>query len=237
MTPPLTKLGSSPSSSRPVMIMPVDVVLPCAPATDTRRWPAISQASACERCSTGSPRSSASWYSGLSCQSAPVTTTRVGVADVGGVVADRDLGAEVAQRRDVGRVAHVGAGDAVPGAEEQARDAAHARAADADEVHGAELGGDLGGEVGLDGHVRRFFLGASVCGRVLVRRMPRHPLTPRYAPCAVSPAPPPSAASTRATMRSVPSRWPTDAAAAAMRATRSRSPSSGHELAPHPVGQ
>ena len=162
MTPPLTKLGSSPSSSRPVMIMPVDVVLPCAPATDTRRWPAMSQARACERCSTGSPRSRASWYSGLSCHSAPVTTTRVGVADVGGVVADRDLGAEVAQGGDVRRVAHVGAGDAVPGAEEQAGDAAHARAADADEVHGAELGGDLGGEVGLDGHVRRFFLGASM---------------------------------------------------------------------------
>ena len=34
MTPPLTKLGSAPSSSRPVTIMPVDVVLPCAPATD-----------------------------------------------------------------------------------------------------------------------------------------------------------------------------------------------------------
>ncbi len=57
------------------MIMPVDVVLPCAPATDTSRWPAMSQASACERCSTGSPRSRASWYSGLSCQSAPVTTS------------------------------------------------------------------------------------------------------------------------------------------------------------------
>ena len=75
MTPPFTKLGSSPSSSSPVMIMPVEVVLPWAPATETSRCPAISQASACERCSTGSPRSSASWYSGLSCQSAPVTTT------------------------------------------------------------------------------------------------------------------------------------------------------------------
>ena len=87
---------------------------------------------------------------------------RVGVANVGGVVSDRDLGAEVAQGGDVRRVAHVGSGDAMPGAEEQARDAAHAGAADADEVHGAELGGDLGGEVGLDGHVRRFFLGASM---------------------------------------------------------------------------
>ena len=51
---------------------------------------------------------------------------RVGVAHVGGVVSDRDLGAEVAQGGDVRRVAHVGSGDAVPGAEEQSRDAAHA---------------------------------------------------------------------------------------------------------------
>ncbi len=32
MTPPLTKLGSAPSSMSAVMIMPVEVVLPCAPA-------------------------------------------------------------------------------------------------------------------------------------------------------------------------------------------------------------
>ena len=195
----------------------------------------MSQASACERCSTGSPRSSASWYSGLSCQSAPVTTTRVGVADVRGVVADRDLGAEVAQRGDVRGVAHVGAGDAVPGAEEEARDAAHAGAADADEVHGAELGGDRAAEVGLDGHVRRFFLGASIGGRILGGgcRGIRSLNVTRLARC--RPAPPPSAASTSATMRSVPSRMPTDAARArhAGDARRGRA-SSGHELAPHP---
>ena len=75
MTPPLTKLGSSPSPSRPVTIMPVEVVLPWAPATATSRCRLISQASACERCSTGRPFGRASWYSGLSCQSAPVTTS------------------------------------------------------------------------------------------------------------------------------------------------------------------
>ena len=150
------------------MIMPVDVVLPCAPATETSRCPEMSHASACERCSTGSPRSRASWYSGLSCQSAPGHDDRLGVADVGGVVADRDLGAERAQRRDVRGVAHVGAGHPVPRIDEEPCDAAHARTADADEVHGAELGGDLGGEVGLDGHVGRSSSGAVSCGSRVV---------------------------------------------------------------------
>ena len=33
ITPPFTKLGSSPSSRSPVIIIPVLVVFPCAPAT------------------------------------------------------------------------------------------------------------------------------------------------------------------------------------------------------------
>ncbi len=43
---------------------------PCVTAI-SRCW-LISQASACERCSTGMPRSTAARYSGLSGQSAPV---------------------------------------------------------------------------------------------------------------------------------------------------------------------
>ena len=144
------------------MIMPVEVVLPCAPATDTSRCPAMSHASACERCSTGRPRSRASWYSGLSCQSAPVTTTASASPTL---AASWPIAISAPSSRSAAMLAESRTSEPVtrwPGAEEQARDAAHARAADADEVHGAELGGDLGGEVGLDGHVRRFFLGASV---------------------------------------------------------------------------
>ena len=78
--------------------MPVEVVLPWAPATETSRCRAMSQCSACERCSTGMPRSCAPEYSGLSGHSAPVYDDRVGVAEVGCVVPDRDRGAQVAQR-------------------------------------------------------------------------------------------------------------------------------------------
>jgi hypothetical protein len=69
------QLARAPSSSREVMIMPVDVVLPWAPATAMRRCPLMSQARACERCSTGMPRSTARRYSGLSGQRAPVKTS------------------------------------------------------------------------------------------------------------------------------------------------------------------
>ena len=58
----------------------------------------------------------------------------VGVADVGGVVPDRDLGAQLAQLAHGLGVAQIRAGDPVTRLEEQPRDAAHARAADADEV-------------------------------------------------------------------------------------------------------
>ena len=75
ITPPLTKVGSAPRSRRAVTIMPVEVVLPWAPATETRRRPPISQYSACERWMTGIPRSFAVTNSGFSGQIAPVWIT------------------------------------------------------------------------------------------------------------------------------------------------------------------
>jgi len=75
MTPPFTKVGSAPIARSAVTIMPVDVVLPCAPATLTSRRPPTSQWSACERWMTATPRSLARRYSGFSGQIAPVKTT------------------------------------------------------------------------------------------------------------------------------------------------------------------
>jgi hypothetical protein len=43
MTPPLTNVGSASSDCSAVTIIPVDVVLPWAPATETSRRPPISQ--------------------------------------------------------------------------------------------------------------------------------------------------------------------------------------------------
>ena len=178
MTPPLTKLGSAPSSRSAVTIMPVEVVLPCAPATDDEARPPISQ---CERLRAVDARAArargASRNSGFSGQSAPVYDDRVGVAEVGGVVADRDRRRRGrAGRRSARAVGAVGSGDADAGAEEHAGDAAHAGAADADEVHGAELGGDRAVRSGLmvtcggSSSVRRWRSDPRA-------RMPRHPLT------------------------------------------------------------
>ncbi len=75
---------------------------------------------------------------------------RVRIADVGCVMADRDRCTQVAQGVDVRRIAHIGAGHGVPRLEEQARDSAHPRSADAHEVQSAELVGDGHGQVGLD---------------------------------------------------------------------------------------
>ena len=75
MTPPLTKVGAASSSCRAVTSMPVDVVLPCAPAIETSRRPPMSQCSACERWMTGIPRSFAVTNSGFSGQMAPVWIT------------------------------------------------------------------------------------------------------------------------------------------------------------------
>ena len=77
--------------------MPVEVVLPCAPATATRRRRLISQASACERCSTGMPRVERELVLRVVLPERARDDEGVGVADVGGVVADRDPGAERAQ--------------------------------------------------------------------------------------------------------------------------------------------
>ena len=56
------------------MIIPVEVVLPWAPATATRRRPRVSQARATARWTTGTPAARAARNSGLSSAMAPVTT-------------------------------------------------------------------------------------------------------------------------------------------------------------------
>jgi hypothetical protein len=68
----ITKVTSPDSYGRIGKIMPVEVVLPCAPATETSRRPPMSQCSACERWMTCSPRSLARRNSGFSGQIAPV---------------------------------------------------------------------------------------------------------------------------------------------------------------------
>jgi len=75
ITPPFTKLGSSPSSVKAVIIIPVLVVLPCAPATEINFLPLVRYLSACDLWRIGKPFFWAKTYSGLVGQRALVTTT------------------------------------------------------------------------------------------------------------------------------------------------------------------
>ena len=157
---------------------------------------------------------SAYWYSGLSCQSAPVTTS---VSASPTFAASWPI-ATVAPAARRSRTASVSRRSepvtAVPGIEEQPRDAAHAGSADAGEVQRAELGGQLHREVGFDHPINA------------TRRV-------RVAPHGGESL----AASTRSTMRSAPSRCPTVPIRAARSATRARSASSGSSTSAHPVGR
>ena len=74
------------------------MVLPWVPATATTTRPCITDSSAAERGSRRSPRRVASTTSGLFSRTAVETDDGVGVAEVGGVVADEAGGAEGAQR-------------------------------------------------------------------------------------------------------------------------------------------
>ena len=98
------RVGAEPS--RPVTIMPVEVVLPCAPATETRRCSLISQASACERCSTGMPALQGEQVLGVVRPERAGDDERVGVAEVRGVVADVTVAPSVASAREFAAVAH-----------------------------------------------------------------------------------------------------------------------------------
>ena len=113
------------------------MVLPCVPAIATPRRPAITAASAAARRSTRSPRRRASTTSGLvvpdrrrdhdGVDAGPDVVRRV--SDVDGRRRGRAAPPAVAES------ARVAAGDRHPAGEQDPGDAAHAGAADADEVH------------------------------------------------------------------------------------------------------
>ena len=65
---------------------------------------------------------------------------RLGVAEVGGIVADRDARALDAQRCEVGRLLQVRPGHAHAAREQHLRERTHPGSADADQMYGAKLG-------------------------------------------------------------------------------------------------
>ena len=137
--PPLITVGSRPPASSSVATIEVVVVLPWVPAMATQLFSRISSASISARRTTGRRCARAATSSGLSRLIAVETTTHVGAVDVLGLVADHDLDALLAQPLDVGVVGGVRALHGVAEIAQHLGDAAHADAADADEVDGSDF--------------------------------------------------------------------------------------------------
>ncbi len=133
-TEPTTTVGSRFPARSTAAVMAVVEVLPCMPVTATWVWFFISSANNSPRRSTLSPRARAAASSGLSSFTAVEWTTTSASAQVFGPVAQVDAHPQVRQPPGDGAFGQVRAADAVPLAHQQLRQAAHADAADADEV-------------------------------------------------------------------------------------------------------
>ena len=133
--PPITAVGSSPARSSTSAIIDVVVVLPCAPATAMLNRSRISSASISARGITGICRRAASPTSGFVGRTADDTTTTSASPTLRRVVSLRDADAE--RLEPVGHRGRllVRSADRVPEIGEQLGDAAHADAADADEMN------------------------------------------------------------------------------------------------------
>ena len=137
--PPMTKVGSRPPSASTLATRLVVVVLPCVPAIAMPCFRRISSASISARGTTGMPRSRAATTSGLSAVTAVDTTTTSASAMFAGGVAERDPCAELGEAPRHRAVREVRAGHAIALRQQHLGDAAHAGAADADEMHALDL--------------------------------------------------------------------------------------------------
>ena len=134
--PPITAVGSTPARSSTSAIIEVVVVLPCEPATAIENRSRISSASISARGITGMPRRAASTISGFDARTADENTTTSASATCAAVVAL--VHPDAAHRLQPAcrlRLLRVGSAHLVPEVGQQLGDAAHADAADADEVH------------------------------------------------------------------------------------------------------
>ena len=118
--------------------------------------PRMTDARACDRCRTRSPRARAARSSTLSSRMAEEIDDGVGAAEMGGVVADVDLRPFGGQGRQHERVLGVGPTDGHPPGKHHPGDTGHPRATDGYEVDRAQTAGgrDLGGEVEATGWSR-----------------------------------------------------------------------------------
>ena len=139
MMPPLITVGSSPPASSSAATSEVVVVLPWVPAMATQHFSRISSASISARRTTGSRLARAATSSGLSRLMAEETTTTSAPSIFSASWPMATVMPLLAQALDVGAVGDVGAADGVAEIGQHLGDAAHADAADADEMHRADV--------------------------------------------------------------------------------------------------
>ena len=138
MMPPLMTVGSRPPASSSVATIDVVVVLPCVPPMATACLKRMISASISARRTIGSAARAAVQFR-IALLDGGRDHDDGGVVEVLGLVADEALDALVAQALDVGAVGLVGALHLVAEVVQHLGDAGHADAADADEVHGADV--------------------------------------------------------------------------------------------------
>ena len=134
MMPPLITVGSKPPASSSAATSEVVVVLPWVPPIATQLLSRISSASISARRTTGRRLRARRDELGIVALDRGRDHDHLGVAEVAGGMADRNLGALVAQALDVGAVGRVRALHGVAEIDQHLGDAAHADAADADEM-------------------------------------------------------------------------------------------------------
>ncbi len=109
MMPPLITVGSSPPASSSAATIEVVVVLPWVPAMATQERSRISSASISARRTTGSTLRARGGELRIVALDRGRDDDHVGVAEIFGIVADRDRDALVAQPLDIGALGQVGA--------------------------------------------------------------------------------------------------------------------------------
>ena len=148
MMPPLITVGSKPPASSSAATIDVVVVLPWVPAMATQLFSRISSASISARRTTGSRCARAATSSGLSCLIAEETTTTSAPPRFSAACPIAIVDALVAQPLDVGALGLVGALHRIAEIDQHLGDAAHADAADADEMHRTDVARQFHGSPG-----------------------------------------------------------------------------------------
>ena len=139
MMPPLITVGSSPPASSMAATIDVVVVLPCVPPTAIDHLSRISSPSISARRTTGTQARARRQHLGIVLLDRARHDHDLGVGDIVGAMADRDLDAELGQAARVGALGDVAALHLVAEIVQHLGDAGHADAADADEVDQSDI--------------------------------------------------------------------------------------------------